>query len=88
MASEVVRLEALLQVIHFDLTVRETHGHKARGRVDAQFECERTDDAELLEVLGYPSLNDTLLGSVWKSRQAISLDHVVLVGGHEDFLVG
>ena len=35
MSSKVVRLEAFLQVIHFDLRVRQAHSDKSRGRVDA-----------------------------------------------------
>ena len=36
MSSKVVRLEAFLQVIHFDLRVRQAHSDEARGRVNAQ----------------------------------------------------
>ena len=35
MACKVVRLEAFLQVIHFNLRVRQTHSDKSRGRINA-----------------------------------------------------
>ena len=87
MANEVVSLEALLQVIDFDLTVAGAHCDIAGSRIDAKLESEASCEPESMEVLWRPLL---WLISLWVGQiaHAIGLDRVVLRRGDQYLLIG
>ena len=87
MANEVVRLEALLQVIDLDLAVAGAHRDIAGSRIDSKLKSQASCEPESMEVLWRPL---QWLISLWVGQIAhtIGLDHVVLRRSDQYLLIG
>ena len=56
MAHEIMRLEPLLQIVDFNLTVCRAYRYVTGLRINAQLEGKRADKTESLEIFRGPSL--------------------------------